>query len=146
MVKLGKTIILGDSYSTFEGYIPEGHVVYYSPKDEHNSRVTRVEQTWWHQLMAATDSELVLNNSWSGSTICYTGYEKEDYTHLCFNTRLDKMYDEGILDDIDTLLIFGGTNDDWCGAPEGELKFARYRPSVLPRGGDSAGQKGVRHY
>ena len=123
MVKLGKTVILGDSYSTFEGYIPEGHVVYYSPKDEHNSRVTRVEQTWWHQLMAATESELVLNNSWSGSTIGYTGYEKEDYTHLCFNTRLDKMYDEGILDDIDTLLIFGGTNDDWCGAPEGELKF-----------------------
>ena len=123
MVKLGKTVILGDSYSTFAGYIPEGNVIYYSPEDEHNSRVTTVEQTWWHQLISATDSELVLNESWSGSTIGYTGYEKEDYTHLCFNTRLDRMYEEGILDGIDTLLIFGGTNDDWCGAPEGELKF-----------------------
>ena len=123
MVKLGKTVILGDSYSTFAGYIPEGNVIYYSPEDEHNSRVTTVEQTWWHQLISATDSELVLNQSWSGSTICYTGYEKEDYTHLCFNTRLDRMYEDGTLDGIDTLLIFGGTNDDWCGAPEGELKY-----------------------
>ena len=123
MVTLGKTVILGDSYSTFAGHIPAGNVVYYSPEDEHNSRVTRVEQTWWHQLIAATDSQLILNESWSGSTIGYTGYEKEDYTHLCFNTRLDKMYEAGTLDGIDTLLIFGGTNDDWCGAPEGELKF-----------------------
>lgn len=123
MVRLGKTVILGDSYSTFAGHIPEGNVVYYSSEDTHNSGVTRVEQTWWHQLLCATDSQLVRNESWSGSTIGYTGYGGEDYTHLCFNTRLDKLYEEGVLADVDTLLIFGGTNDDWCGAPEGERKY-----------------------
>lgn len=131
MIKLGKTVILGDSYSTFAGHIPAGNVVYYSSEDTRGSGVTRVEQTWWHLLMAATDSELVLNESWSGSTIGYTGYEKEDYTHLCFNTRLDKMHEEGILSGIDTLLIFGGTNDDWCGAPVGELKYANWTKEDL---------------
>ena len=63
MIKLGKTVILGDSYSTFAGYIPEGNVIYYSPEDAYGSRVTRVEQTWWHQLISATDSELVKNLS-----------------------------------------------------------------------------------
>ena len=60
MVKLGKTVILGDSYSTFKGYIPEGNVIYYSPEDEHNSRVTTVEQMVEpDQLSLSTSSESV---------------------------------------------------------------------------------------
>ena len=30
-MKLGNTVIFGDSYSTFLGYIPEGYAVYYTP-------------------------------------------------------------------------------------------------------------------
>lgn len=123
MIKLGNTVILGDSYSTFEGHIPAGNICYYSPEDPNKSRVTQVEQTWWHQLLSATDSRLRLNESWSGSTIGYTGYEGGDYTDLCFNTRLENMYKNGVLEGVDTLLIFGGTNDDWCGAPLGKLKY-----------------------
>lgn len=124
MKSLGKVVVLGDSYSTFEGGVPQGNLCYYSPEDPNHSGVTKVEETWWHQLISATDSQLVRNDSWSGSTMGYTGYEGQDYTNICFNTRLENMYAAGTLDGIDTLLIFGGTNDDWCGAPIGELKYA----------------------
>ena len=29
MVNLGNVLILGDSYSTFKGFIPEGYLYYY---------------------------------------------------------------------------------------------------------------------
>ncbi len=125
MVHLGNTVVLGDSYSTFEGYVPEGHRCYYTENDENNSDVQSVEDTWWHQLMTVTGSTLLHNDSYSGSTIGYTGYEKEDYTHISFNTRFENLYERGFFSEnrVDTLLVFGGTNDDWCGAPVGELKF-----------------------
>ena len=123
MIRIGNTLILGDSYSTFAGHIPEGHLPYYSPEDTVGSRVTCVEQTWWHQLLSATDSNLLLNNSYSGSTICFTGYEGCDYKTISFIRRFETMYEQGYFAEnpVDTLLVFGGTNDDWSGAPEGVL-------------------------
>ena len=66
------TVIFGDSYSTFAGFIPNGYAVYYP--NENQSNVSSVEQTWWHALSKECDLNIVLNNSWSGSTICHTGY------------------------------------------------------------------------
>lgn len=125
MVHLGNTIVLGDSYSTYEGYVPEGHLCYYTINDERNTGVKSVEETWWHRLMTATGSTLLHNDSYSGSTICFTGYEKEDYTRISFCTRFENLYEQGLFAEhrVDTLLVFGGTNDNWCGAPVGELKF-----------------------
>lgn len=71
-----KTIIFGDSYSTFEDYIPIGFAFYYSGKGRGETDVTAVGQTWWHQVVNETELNLVQNISWSGSTICYTGYER----------------------------------------------------------------------
>ena len=68
-MKNEKIMIFGDSYSTFEGYIPEEYAVYYPRHD-----VSDVSKTWWYMLANETASEIVLNNSWSGSTICNTGY------------------------------------------------------------------------
>lgn len=125
MVRLGNTIVLGDSYSTYEGYIPEGNLCYYTINDEKNSGVKSVEDTWWQQLMMATGSTLLHNDSYSGSTICFTGYDKVDYTSISFNTRFENLYERGFFAEnrVDTLLVFGGTNDTWCGAPVGELKL-----------------------
>lgn len=68
-VYTGKTLsILGDSISTFDGYIPEGNVTYYP-----TGTVTTVSDTWWYKLMTALGMTLNVNNSWSGSRVTTTG-------------------------------------------------------------------------
>jgi hypothetical protein len=68
----------------------------------------------------------VQNNSWSGSTIGYTGYNNSDCSHSSsFIYRFEKLLEEGFFEEnkIDTLFVFGGTNDSWAEAPLGELKY-----------------------
>ena len=65
-----KVSVLGDSYSTYEGWIPEGNEPWYG-KNIGND-VTDVSQTWWRQLIDDNGLILELNNSWSGATICNT--------------------------------------------------------------------------
>lgn len=61
----GKTLsILGDSISTFSGYIPSGNATYY-PRDD----VQSVNDTWWKKLADALGMTLNVNNSWSGSYV-----------------------------------------------------------------------------
>lgn len=120
---LGNVFILGDSYSTFCGYIPKEHDCYYSAEGRPETDVNCVEQTWWHRLLKETESALILNHSWSGTTICNTGYDGPNTPHS-FIRRIDKLVDEGFFqkNQIDTVLVMGGQNDDWFGAPIGELK------------------------
>ena len=121
-----KILIIGDSYSTFEGHIPEGYAPYYYIGGQEGPDVTKVEETWWHQLMIETGSKLVLNNSWSGSTICYRGYDNADVSETySFIYRLNKLEKDGFFEqnEIDTLFIFGGTNDDWIGIELGEESY-----------------------
>ena len=117
-----QTLIFGDSYSTFEGYIPQGYAIYYHAGHS-DTDVTRVEETWWHQVSERAGLNLVQNNSWSGSTIGYTGYGNTDCSHSSsFIYRLRKLREEGFFarNPIDTVFVFGGTNDSWSDAPLGE--------------------------
>ena len=111
-------IILGDSYSTYKGYLPEGFRTHYPTAD-----VDDVEKTWWARLGKQADFEWIQNNSWSGSTIGYTGYNNSDCSHSSsFIYRFEKLLSEGFFETnkIDRLFIFGGTNDSWSNAPLGE--------------------------
>ena len=65
-----KLSILGDSISTFEGYVPSGNATYY-PKDT----VQAVADTWWMKLINGLDMVLDVNNSWSGSRVTTTNGE-----------------------------------------------------------------------
>ena len=66
--------ILGDSYSTFENYLScDSNAVWYWNGKHENTDVTTVEQTWWHQLITKKGWRLDKNNSFSGSTVCFTG-------------------------------------------------------------------------
>ncbi len=114
-----KVSILGDSYSTFEGWLtPDTNAVWYSAKpDTRRTDVKSVEQTWWHIVMERMGWQLELNNSYSGSTICNTGYRGEDYTHESFVTRLEQLGSPTVI------LVFGGTNDSWAGSPVGDFKY-----------------------
>ena len=119
-------IIIGDSYSTFKGFIPEGYAFYYSEIERGGTGVTMVEETWWYMLSYEADLNIVLNDSWSGSTICYTGYGGADCSKSSsFINRLKCLIEKGFFkeNEIDTVFVFGGTNDNWCGAPLGEVKF-----------------------
>jgi len=115
-------IIFGDSYSTFKGYIPEEYGAYYSSEETDNTDVHAVDETWWFPLCKELDLTLVRNDSWSGATICYTGYLGDCSTTSSFIYRLERLHGEGFFaaQSIDTVFVFGGTNDDWCGAPIGE--------------------------
>ena len=77
-MKSNRFMILGDSYSTFEGYIPEGYKHYYGPIPRPDIDVTRVEETWWHPLCEELSLNLVRNDSWSGAPIAYPGWEDTD--------------------------------------------------------------------
>lgn len=118
--------ILGDSYSTFEGYIPEGNEIWYFDKeDKERTDVSDVRETWWWQLCSKGGYKLGVNDSWSGATICYTGYNDEDYSPRSFNTRIPRLGYP------DLILIFGGTNDSWCGAQVGNYKYSDYKRADL---------------
>ena len=137
MRELGRVFVLGDSYSTFDGYIPQGYASYYGER-ENPTDVRAVEQTWWHLLVKETNSTLIQNCSWSGTTICHTGYNGEDCKDKSFIARFRKLANDGYFyeNPVDTLFVFGGTNDSWTGAQLGELKYFDWTEeelySVLP--------------
>jgi hypothetical protein len=111
--------ILGDSYSTFEGFLTPGeNAVWYF--ENYNPKLTDVQdvtQTWWHLLIRKQGWQLCMNNSFSGSTICNTGYNKENYTDRSFVTRMKNLGCP------DVIFIFGATNDSWAKSPIGEYKY-----------------------
>lgn len=109
-----KVSILGDSYSTFKGIIPDNYATFYP--DAHND-VTEVEQTWWSLYIAAKGYQLEKNDSWGGTTICGTGYFGMDSSKSAFTTRVD------LLGEPDIIFVFGGTNDAWARSPMGEYQY-----------------------
>ena len=118
--------ILGDSYSTYQNYIPEGNAIwYFEPMDAKNTDVSDVRQTWWWQVVKNGGYLLEKNESYSGATICYTGYNDEDYSERSFITRLSRVGSP------DILLIFGNTNDCWCGAKMGEYVYSGWKRADL---------------
>ncbi len=129
-------LIFGDSYSTYYGYIPEGYATYYPRGGAWD--IEDVSHTWWAMLAEETDSRIVMNNSWSGSTICNTGYNGDCSTTSSFIHRLEELIENGFFEKnkIDRILVFGGTNDSWTGNTCGELKFSDWtdadRKQILP--------------
>ena len=63
-----KTVaILGDSYSTYQGFIPSGQACWYKiPAKTNMTDVCDVEQTWWWQVIKEGGYKLGKNESYSG--------------------------------------------------------------------------------
>ena len=118
--------ILGDSYSTFEGYTtPLENEQWYLKTKRDRTDVEKVEQTWWWILCDEYELQLEINNSYSGSTISYSGYYGRDYMDRSFITRAPNIGNP------DIILVFGATNDDWAGAPLGTLKYENWTDEDL---------------
>jgi hypothetical protein len=119
--------ILGDSYSTFQYYLtPDtNYVWYFARPDAKRTDVASVRQTWWYKFISENGFKLCVNNSFSGSTICNTGYRNEDYSDRSFITRMD------YLGCPDMILIFGCTNDCWAKSPVGQYKYDKWSDTDL---------------
>lgn len=111
--------VLGDSYSTYEGFMTPAtnELWYYGKNGAQKTDVVNVRQTWWHQVISENGWRLCVNNSYSGSTVSYTGYDGNDYSARSFNTRMDNLGQP------DIIFVFGATNDSWAGTPIGEYKY-----------------------
>ena len=111
--------VLGDSYSTYENFVTPStnELWYYAKNGEGKTDVQNVRQTWWHQVISENGWRLCVNNSYSGATISYSGYDGNDYSARSFNTRMDNIGQP------DIIFVFGATNDSWAGSPIGEYKY-----------------------
>lgn len=117
--------ILGDSYSTFEGYVtPDSNDVWYQLPPNNHIDVTSVEQMWWYQVMQAKGWELERNNSFSGSLICNQDVANY-YGSYSFLRRMDKLGSP------DVIFVFGGTNDVWNEVPWGEYQYSGWTEEEL---------------
>lgn len=120
-----KVSILGDSYSTFAGRVtPEWNFVWYTgdanDRNYQRNDVHEATQTWWSILLSDMGYTLERNNSFSGSTVCYTGYGKADYADRAFITRMCNLGEP------DIILVLSGTNDSWAKAPVGNYQYKNW--------------------
>ena len=124
--KLGISI-LGDSYSTFKSYVvPDSNYVWYPQENPANNDVQDVRQLWWQQLIRNHQGyRLCHNNSFSGATICHTGYDGADYSDRSYCTRLWNLGSP------DVILVFGGTNDTWAKSPIGDFQYGNWQKNDL---------------
>jgi lysophospholipase L1-like esterase len=89
---------LGDSITTYEGIIPEGFPTYYPAGD-----VDSIDKTWWNIALKASMTNLLANNSYSGS------YVSQGTMYGASEKRIELLSKDGI--DPDVVVINMGTND-----------------------------------
>ena len=119
--------ILGDSYSTFNGYTePLNNLQWYPPSDSatqgSENDVENVENTWWYLFANEYKSLLIQNNSYSGSCISYDSYGDGtiDGKNYSFVKRCEN------LKKAELIIIEGGTNDAWANVALGEYKYSNW--------------------
>ena len=110
--------ILGDSYSTFKSWIPEGQSCYYP--SESVDDVLKVEDTWWYQLAQRNDLQLVCNDSYSGATVCTHTRDGQPFSSAF--TERAKISFSGVQQP-DYIFVFGCTNDSWLERSIGQVMY-----------------------
>ncbi len=112
---------LGDSITTFYSASSEvnsdynGTNQYYYPL--YSSTVKSVTQTWWHQVITATKTKLVKNDSISGSS-CFNNNSE---TTLGPAMNMNRISNLGTPD---IVVVFIGTNDNVNGFTEAQFSAA----------------------
>lgn len=100
--------LLGDSVSTLDGYSEPDFASYYSGERKAYADVFAPADTWWGQVIAALGGELLVNDSFSGSTVCRLP-EHAIPSYACSDERTSSLGRGGRLPDV--IMIFMGIND-----------------------------------
>lgn len=117
----GTVTFLGDSFTTFRGYITDGNATWY-PKEASN--VKQVRQTWWRQFAAANSLRVLENNSYSGSFV-----SNNNATGLSSHSFINRA--ETLSGNPDLIVVLGGTNDVWNAVPVGDVIYDNFTPEAL---------------
>ena len=120
--------ILGDSYSTYTEFVePATNAVWYPSKDNTPNDVKDVNDTWMKLFEKEYGANLVMNNSYSGSPICYDGYGsgETDSTEFSYVKRVENI------EPAELIIVEGATNDCWAGAQIGEYKYSDWTEEDL---------------
>ena len=111
----GKVIsILGDSISTFAGYIPvaDGFNLEHLARYPQDNLVTDVNETWWMQIIDQLDAKLGINDSWRGATVSGAAAVTSGTTGAnAAMANLTRIRNLGSNGTPDVILFYGGTND-----------------------------------
>ena len=104
--------ILGDSVSTLEGYSEPEFAAFYDTAQKLATDVLTPLDTWWGQVIDRLGGELLVNNSFSGSTVCrHPRHEIPSYA--CSDERTSALDRSGVMPDV--IMVYMGTNDWGCG-------------------------------
>lgn len=100
--------ILGDSISTLEGYSEPVDAAYYAGTKKFEANIFLPSDTWWGQVIEHLEGRLLVNNSFSGSTVSkHPSCLIESYG--CSDTRLSSLSRDGVCPDV--IFVYMGTND-----------------------------------
>lgn len=102
--------IMGDSISTYEGYVPEGYAVYYDSWTRTRNGLTSVYDTWWAKVNQALKAYLCVDNAFSGSRV--TG---DAFPAASCEQRTGALHTAAAVPDI--ILVYIGFNDFGDGVP-----------------------------
>lgn len=118
--------ILGDSISTYSGYIPSGNRSRYPEGD-----VDSVDKTYWKKIIDTLGMKLGINESWAGSMVSWDGTtESNDIgknKYIASTTRISHLGNNGTPD---IILIFAGTNDIGHDVEIGEVSDINYEQDI----------------
>lgn len=128
-IKIG---IIGDSISTFDGYMASDidgyqgttYSVYY-PKGD----VKRVEDTWWFKmsLMLGADINNICNCSWSGSLVTGDSGSIKSASSGCSSKRISDLSSKGFAPDL--VICYISCNDWAYNIPLGKWGISDSIPS-----------------
>lgn len=102
--------LIGDSISTFSGYIPAGYGFHYPAVD---GSLVNVGDTYWYRLIYDKMKNAVLdaNISYSATTVTRTTDPSRMSSSVYENSFTDRYVRLGGMGNPDIVLIHGGTND-----------------------------------
>lgn len=105
--------LMGDSVSTLEGYHGPENAVFYEGATKFKAGVFLPEDTWWGQVIDYLGGELLVNESFSGSTVVKPRTAEVTWC-ACGDRRIAGLGRAGLSPDV--ILVAMGINDWGCGA------------------------------
>lgn len=105
--------IMGDSVSTLEGYNGPRNAVFYEGEKKFSANVFLPEDTWWGQVISDLGGELLVNESFSGSTVICPRTAEVTWC-ACGDLRTSVLGRMGVHPDV--IIVAMGINDWGCGA------------------------------